>query len=376
MGSCILVGHTNLLRGTGGGVQLCNREYKALLEAAGFQIHELAFTYDHSPLDRIFRRVGFSTRRAAPKGLEEELARALQSSGARHVFFSLDLFGDLSEAIRRRFPQTIQILLSHGVEAIDAALEQTLCRTAENARTGALAQLRLGRELVHAAEARRWIDGVITLSPLEITFEKWLGTKACLWAPAVIADGSLAWKPVEGRVGSVSTLDHPPNAVGLTDLFQALSARQLAPQFEFRLVGQPKNTGAAIARRFPFVRYLGSLSDSDLRQEAASWCSFVNPIFVGAKGRSTKIGMALQWGLPIATTEWGVRGYVWDQAVAPTPATPEALAALVVAQSHAPDFDRFRKMTATIISASPGLDTVAAQVRSFIAALPDRSAVH
>jgi hypothetical protein len=339
----------------------------ALLEEAGFQLHELQFEFDNSLLDRAVRYFS-AGRSASPRGLRDRLAQALTSAHANHVFFGFNLFEDLSQDIRRKFPRVTQILLSHGVEAVDVLIEQRLGETVQGVRPRKAAEQRLGRELVRSAAERRWIDGVISLSPFDVEIEKWLGTKACLWAPATISDAPLAMRPVEGRVGCVSTLDHSPNWAGLIQLLEALQEAATPPGFEIRLVGQPKTIGAEIAGKFPFVRYLGPLSDHDLRLEAATWCSFINPIFVNAKGRSTKIGLALGWGLPIATTRLGVRGYVWDQAMLPTAGTPSELARLVIEQSELSNFDRHRGMTGAIAEQTPSRAQVAQKVRAFVEA--------
>jgi len=365
---CVLVGHTKLFGGSGGGVQHCTREHVALLEAGGFAIRKLEFEFDNSPFDRIARRFS-SPRDNPPTGLLGRLDQALRLTQARHVFFALDAFEHLSRSLRRAFPHVTQILLSHGVEAVDVLVEQRLGETVKGGRPGAALARKLGRELVVSAARRKWLAGVVVLSPFEIEIEKWLGTKASLWAPAIILEKPLSMKPMEGRIGCVTTLDHPPNAAGLIQLLEALQA----PEFsgEFRLVGQPGERGASIAAQFPFVRYLGSLSDDDLRQEASTWCSFINPIFVCAKGRSTKVGQALGWSLPIATTEFGVRGYIWDQTLLPTPATPASLAQLVIEQSRLSNFDRHRRMTQAIAAISPRVDTVGQQVRTFVRAVSE-----
>jgi hypothetical protein len=365
---CIFVGHDKLFQKSGGGVQLCNSEHMSLLEAAGFELHELRFEFDNALLDRGARYFSNGSSKA-PRGLRDRLARALTSAGAKHIFFGFNLFEDLSQYVRREFPQAIQILLSHGVEAVDVLIEQRLGETVKGVRPRRAAEQRLGRELVRSAAERKWIDGVISLSPFDVEIEKWLGTKACLWAPATISDAPLAMQPIGGRVGCVSTLDHSPNWAGLIQLFEALQEAATPSGFEVRLVGQPKKIGAEIAGKFPFVRYLGPLSDLDLAREATTWCSFINPIFVNAKGRSTKIGLALGWRLPIATTELGVRGYIWDQAMLPTAGTPSELARLVIDQSEVSNFDHHRKMTEAIAGRAPGRAQVAEEIRAFVEAI-------
>jgi hypothetical protein len=251
---------------------------------------------------------------------------------------------------------------------VDVLIEQRLGETVKGVRPRPAAEQRLGRELVRSAAERKWIDGVISLSPFDIEIEKWLGTKACLWAPATISGARLTMQPMGGRVGCVSTLDHSPNWAGLIQLLEALQEAAPLSGFEVRLVGQPEKIGAEIAGKFPFVRYLGPLSDLDLARETATWCSFINPIFVNAKGRSTKISLALGWRLPIATTGLGVRGYVWDQVLLPTAGTPSELARLVIDQSELSNFDRYRRMTEAIAERTPSRVQVAEQIRAFVEA--------
>ena len=122
-----------------------------------------------------------------------------------------------------------------------------------------------------------------------------------------------------------------------------------------------------LASRYPFVQYLGPLSDAELRTEASTWCCFVHPMFVYAKGCSTKIGVALGWGLPVATTHLGVRGYVWDAEITPpSRRAPLELARLsmeLMSNGPLPDFQR---RTGDLCNLSPTIDTVGAQIRSFV----------
>jgi hypothetical protein len=175
----------------------------------------------------------------------------------------------------------------------------------------------------------------------------------------------LVCRPVDGRVGCVTTLDHPPNFSGLTRLLEALDGK--APSnFRLRLVGAPASCGARLARRHGFVDYLGPLTDDALRAEAATWCCFVNPIFVYSKGCSTKLAVALGWGLPIATTRYGARGYLWDESAIPLADDPKALADLVLARSSAAAFPTHCRATDAIVAMSPDLVRVGAQIRDFV----------
>jgi hypothetical protein len=223
----------------------------------------------------------------------------------------------------------------------------------------------LGEELLEETEQRRWIDAVLTLSPFEVEMEKWLGGKAVRWLPRTIMEPRLDFRSVDGRVGCVSTLDHPPNHDGLTRLFEEL-ARIGDRNLRFRLIGRPSETGRRLAQIFPFVEYVGALDDDALRLEAATWCCFVHPLFVYAKGCSTKLAVGLGWGLPIATTEFGARGYQWDTSVLPLTRTPAELALSVIERSRVERFQSLQQQTMVIVAQTPSLETVAQKARQFL----------
>jgi hypothetical protein len=225
----------------------------------------------------------------------------------------------------------------------------------------------IGRQLLEEVEQRRWIDAVLTLSPFEAELEKWLGTAKIHWVPRTIIECTLEFNSVDGRVGCVSTLDHPPNFWGLVQLFDALD--EAAPDsFRFRLVGQPRDAGRQLAKRYSFVEYLGPLSDQQLRQEAGTWCCFAHPLFEYAKGCSTKLGVCLGWGLPVATTEFGVRGYRWDVQAVPLAKTPVELASLVLARCTAAHFATHRQAMTAIWKNTPSASSIGSDIRDFLLA--------
>ena len=164
----------------------------------------------------------------------------------------------------------------------------------------------------------RWIDAVCVMSREEETLERWLGAKATVCLPRIVRPSFLEWKLVPGRVGYVGTLEHTPNRVALEEICAIIGETGLAT--ELRLVGRPEVIGRELHARYPFVSYLGGLSDADLRAEAATWSLFVNPIFWLARGASMKLGQALALGLPVLTTQSGARGYeAWEGELSVTP---------------------------------------------------------
>lgn len=124
------------------------------------------------------------------------------------------------------------------------------------------------------------------------------------------------------------------------------------------------------SRRYPFLDYLGALSNEDLRREAATWACFAHPLFCPAKGCSTKLGVGLGWGLPIATTALGTRGYVWNRALAPVAESPTELADIVLQQCRVAGFSTNCRVTSELVRNSPTIGEVGSQIRDFVLNLP------
>ena len=58
-------------------------------------------------------------------------------------------------------------------------------------------------------------------------------------------------KPVEGRVGFVGTLSHPPSRHALELVLEELKNLKPAAPFEFRIVGSPRDLGEIAAETLP-----------------------------------------------------------------------------------------------------------------------------
>jgi hypothetical protein len=275
-------------------------------------------------------------------------------------------YASLSQRIRSNFPHIRQVLLSHGVHTIDYVIRQKILRNREiEDRLRPIVAWVAGTQLMHEAEQRRWFDAVLTLSPFEVEIEKWLGGIRVLWVPRTVTELPLRCTPIDGIVGCVSTLSHTPNFWGLVTLLDELTGI-VPPNFRFRLIGQSESEGKRLAGRYDFLDYLGVLPDHELRQNAATWCCFVNSIFEYAKGCSTKLGVCLGWGLPIATTEFGVRGYRWDINEIPLAQTPAELARLVYERSRVENFKEYAAGTEKIKKMAPEVCEIAAEVRKFL----------
>ena len=255
------------------------------------------------------------------------------------------------------------MLLSVGLDSVDYL--HTVRARGTVSTAGALT---LGRQLFAEAEQRQAIDQVLCLAPFEVEIERWLGARRVHWLPRTIPDRPLDWRPDPSRMGCVSTVNHPPNVEGLT-LFLREFERLAPTTVRFRLVGGPAVEGKALAARFPHVDYLGPLDDEALAAEAGTWSCFVHPLFCYACGCSTKLAVALGWGLPIVTTPAGMRGYTWREGTVPLAEEPRELAALALRNLEPDAARRVREQVHLAAGSAPTLPEVAARLREILSSM-------
>lgn len=311
-----------------GGVQVCTNEYLDLLRAAGYEVLVHPIAQKRDLVTRAAIRLGVDVYGGyavdAHAGAIAETARL--QPGAVVALNQIDI-APLGAALKRVAPQLPVVALSHGNSSGDYLHE------AASRGDGLLGRLRNRWKLGGLLERERAffqhdIDLVLCLSDTEAAINQWLGARHVLVIPRTFSPHLLDWAPVEGRVGIVSTVDHHPNRAGI-EMFATALAAAGANDIRIRLVGNGAAGGRELQQRFPCVEYLGQLDEASLRREAASWSLFVHPLFWHARGASTKIATAVNWGLPIATTPAGLRGYEWREGEIPNAAEPGELAALV-----------------------------------------------
>lgn len=351
----------------GGGVQICTREYITTLKAGGFDLETIPFDLDSRFRTRILNKLfpGYYPRQLPPDLRDQLLSRSVQRS-IHYVFFNFSVYPSLTRWLRARFGTNVKmVLLSHGLESTDYCVAQQFQNGYSTMRIPSGKARQLGGKILHESKGRQGLDGVLCLSSFDADLERWLGTRHAMWVPRVILEQPLIPEPVDRRVGCVGTLDHPPNRHGLLQLFNEL-ARLEVQNLHFCIVGGPEKEGRVMAAQFKFVDYLGPLDDAKLRTEARTWCCFVHPLFVSAKGCSTKLAVALGWGLPIATTVAGVRGYCWEESVLPPANSPHQLAQFVRIRSDITSFERLRSETLKIAQQTPSVNTVAQRIRQFV----------
>jgi hypothetical protein len=363
MNQALIVAHEDVFKAVGGGVQVCHYDYELALRCAGYQLTRLPYRQQLGIIERGLSRI--TTIPARPRGhpeLSAALEALIQSDRIKTIFYGLDIYPKVAAGVRMHFPGVTQVLLSHGVEAVDVAIAYRISnRSAQNL----VRKFCLGRELALEMARRAEIDAVLTLSPFEVELEGWLGTPKALWVPRAIRSIALPLSPMDRRIGTVSTLNHPPNLAGIYQILTRLSEIP-GNVISFRLVGGPEHLGNALRAEFPALEYLGPLGDEALTNEMMTWACFVHPLFVNSKGCSTKLALPLSLGLPIATTVYGIRGYVWDETIVPVARDVKQLLADINVRASLANFEYWRHQTTELASTMPTFRQIGKRIRDFL----------
>jgi glycosyltransferase involved in cell wall biosynthesis len=185
-------------------------------------------------------------------------------------------------------------------------------------------------------------DLVLCMSEVEQKIDAWLGAERSMVVPRTFEPDFIDWSPVPGRCGFVGTLNHLPNEEGIRRVLAVLERdwKEELSAVDLRVVGGPEEVGNELERAHPAVTYCGRLSQQDFREEAATWGLFLNPIWWYARGATTKLAQALNWGLPVVTSAPGRRGYTWSRGTIQIAETPEEMAALIVEVARNPERPR------------------------------------
>lgn len=302
--------------GISGGVQICTVDFLNIVRAASDAVSLFEVSVSRRPLLRFRRRLRLGSYLFYdPYEARERLAKAFQDVQPTHLFLNRSELIRFAPLVRELAPQIPIIVMSHGNQSGDDLYE--IAGNGGRRSTGIgklMATFQLGLDIVTESWFRHnLIDVVCTMSEEERVLERWLGSKRTVILPRLINPDPIQWTPASGRVGFVGTLDHTPNRVALEKLCNELVLQGANRSLELRIVGRPAGVGEELSERYPFVQYLGSLCDADLRLEVATWCLFLNPVFWLSRGASMKLGQSLSWAIPALTTRAGARGYSLTQ---------------------------------------------------------------
>lgn len=356
--------------GPPGGVQICTREYQDVLRLAGIDARVVAYDPDRRLPTRLRRLL---SRRPYRDLLPHDLAHRIvaEAKGAAFVFLNQVDLTPLSEELRRRLsPDCHLVLLSHGLESVDL-IHMLRARVIGNEFAGLKKRdVRvLGACLINECRYRKYLDLVFTLTPFETEIERWLGSRRVEWLPRSIPSDPLDWNPVPGRLGFVGTLNHPPNREGLELFLEALSEEKSDRNgwpTRVRIVGGPTEAAAELARRYPWVEYLGPLTDPELRREARTWACFAHPLFCYARGCSTKLAIGLGWEIPVITTPAGQRGYEWRDGEVPLAKDPKGLARLALRLGETGELQQARDQVRRVARSAPTVTEIATRLKGHL----------
>lgn len=363
----LFISQSDFLAGTGGGVQICTREFMEVLEAAGIDLTPLPFEPDRRLATRLLRRINSSPfLRPFEPDLLRRIEVAVRKARFDFVFLNQEVLASLGPFLRSVLPANCRIVvLSHGLEPVDLLHFIRLRRRLPlSGRVRPGASVLVGRILLAEQRFRQSVDGVCAISPFDADLERWLGAPRVIWLPRVVTSRPLHWQPVPGRLGFVGTLDHAPNLEGLAAILEVMTRQQVSG-VKVRVVGA-RRIADWLAARYAHVEVVGALDDAALAAEAATWTAFLHPIFCLPRGASTKLAQGLSWELPIVTTAFGRRGYVWGEGGPLEADTPEAF--VIACRSLDPTAaERLRREVQRAVASSPTVASVAAQMRSFLA---------
>jgi len=363
----VFVTNEAYLNSSGGGVQWCTRDYKNTIESAGYNVKTLTYRNESSWISKFQRKLSPAPfQYLVPKKTVSSIERLVREQSKTIVFLNNSEPLVLAPELRRALsPDSKIIFCSHGAESTD--LHNTRIFEPGSLPFHARRPAWLGRVIAAEAKQRQALNGTICISQDDVIYERWLGSPRVLFLPRSVEANPLDRNPVQNRFGTVSTLNHVPNLDGIRKLAAAI---ENFPELRFRVAGGPTAVGERLATKFSCIEYVGRVDDDELKSEVSTWKCFVNPVFCQGRGASTKVATALGWGLPVASTKVGVRGYVWDEDEIPTCETPLELASLVH-KMCTDDDETWTQRTQSIFNLAPNVKHSGSLVRAFVASLEE-----
>lgn len=299
-----------------GGVQICSQEFLKIIQETVDELSFFEVRYTRSLIFRICYKFNLDNYQGYNTDLYiDTLKETILKKKITHVFINKSELIRFAKAIKKyNIPNPPRvIIMSHGNESGDLLGDIAREHPRYRGFLKFTSILKLGLTLYTESRYRRqFVDLVCTMSEEENSIERWLGINKTFFIPRVINQQPGKHRsPIKGRLGYVGTLSHSPNLSAIKQLCEALIKKELSP--EIRIVGQPVSIGRELEKEYVFIRYLGPLTESELTEEIKSWSFFINPIFNYSRGASMKLAKAIEWELPVITTQAGRRGYLWKK---------------------------------------------------------------
>ena len=297
-----------------GGVQLCSREFYNVLLATGFDLTQVNVNYTKNIIQRICIKMKFGLYSMFNvKNTQQLVFDEIEKNKVKYVFINMSSLLRYAKPIKLKYGEAVKIyLLSHGNDTGDFLHLTTKPLKKYNWLSKIRDIIRLGALLhIESLYRNKYLDGVMSVSNTEKEIENWFGAKKSIFIPRTINKETKSFSHTNySRAGFIGRLDHPPNYQGITSVLRELTLLN-TPNIDFRLIGAPAIWGEKIQKEFPFVTYLGELSDEEVEKEVSTWGLILNTVFWYSTGVTTKFAKYLEWEVPTITTPQGTRGYQW-----------------------------------------------------------------
>ena len=344
-----------------GGVKICTQEFISLL-AVKFDVVQFAVKTTSSLSYRVKVKLGINWYNDYdPAFYLAALKKIISESNIRFVFLNLSNTIRFAGVLKNAFGDAVKIILcSHGNDTGDYLHQVVRFSSAESKIKKALMVFTLGKRLEIETDLRiKYLDMVLSVSPVEEQIEKWIGAKEGYMVHRTVQADFLTLTPTLNRVGFIGGLNHPPNVFGITSLCDALMA--VDHSITLVVIGGPADVGNALQKKYPFIEYCGFLPEEALRKEVATWAWFLNLVFYYSGGVSTKLAKALSWGLPVLSTVPGNRGYLFKDGHMDIAGSATAMAAMLTAKAGNMEAillaqEQTKKMVASSITLSEIMD--------------------
>ncbi|MEQ1553451.1 MAG: glycosyltransferase [Ferruginibacter sp.] len=348
-----------------GGVKFCTNEYITLLSTK-FNLLYLPVTYSKSFFYKLSKKLAISSYNDYDvNSFKETIVKIINENKIQFIFLNLTNTTVFAKLIKDIDNNVKVILCSHGNESGDY-LHELVKHQKYNGIKKIFATFSLGKMLEMEATLRTEIDLVLTVSDVEVGIEKWLGATKVFMVPRYIDKMQIPYNPVLGKVGFFSDLSHEPNYYGILQVCECLQKNNCS-NIQLQLAGAGKERGENLEQRFKFVKYLGYLSNENLLAEFSTWTFALNPVFYYSRGVSTKLGKSLSYGMPVITSEIGLRGYLWKEGNIPTCSGAEEMANLISDLAYNIDAcKKYKEEVIKIQNTAPTYTDIMDKVHSFL----------
>jgi glycosyltransferase involved in cell wall biosynthesis len=352
-----------------GGVNFCTKEYIRLISEK-FDLILFPVNTKKSIWYRLLVRLGFNNYQDFHYSTyHQRLLVLIEQNDIKHLFLNQCNTAIIGKEIKLKIRKNLSVIIcSHGNESGDLLHDVTRFNNNQPLYKKIFSNWILGRTIrTEVFQRLNFIDGILTVSEVETQIENWLGAKKVMFVPRTINYKPIVYNNTIGIVGFIGDLSHPPNFFGLKKVLEALEENGIKKNFQLRIVGSSTKWGEKLEMEFPFVKYIGYLTNEELTQECESWSFFLNPVFYYSRGVSTKLAKALGMGLPVITTSIGKRGYQWTEGKLPEVKNPIDMAKTISNLAFDSDLIKFyRNEVKLIANSAPTFDLLGRHLNDFL----------